>query len=578
MRKFITKSVLFLTLTSLIVSTNNDCHKHISAQQSSSASLEAHEGTKGYYIDNYQTNSEENTSPESNVAIATLSEMLKIFKPGVDSTEGEADAWKLGEVLNKDLHMENLLKTKKITEEASEEQQNFAYLADRRNQNYSMIFGLDTLSEDFIKGADAQTSIPDEIPEDAATVEYGEEGDWASPNSKYGKIVQLIIDIRDGSAKSTNPAKNYYQYARPFRWNKIDVSYPEINVIDTLIPRKKPEEEAFKDGGYPSGHTNAAHLAGLAIAYAVPEQYYSILLQASELGNSRIVAGMHSPFDVMGGRILSHAIASAALNDSALTASREEAFKNGRELVSNNSDKELNNQFYDKNPEKFQADKKLYLERLTYGFEQTGEVGRPAKVPKGSEILLETRFPYMSPEERRMVLYTTAIDSGYPLLDDGEGWGRLNLFDAVAGYGSFPEDVMVNLDPSKAPFGEYDVYRNNISGKGGLVKKGLGTLVLTGDNSYSGDTQIEEGKLIARNQSALGKGNVIVKSELEIDTTNGFHIQGDLNVLPEAKLIIHLTDLSDKFIVDGDTKIEGEIEIITDGSFSIPEGYNPFKS
>lgn len=578
MRKFTIKTVLLLTISGLVVSTNYDYPNYISAQQSESASLEAHKGIKGYYIDNYQTNSEENTSPESNVAIATLAEMLKIFKPGVDSSEGKGDAWKHGEVLNRELHLENLLKTRKITEEASKQQQHFAYLVDRRNQNYSMIFGLDTLSEDFIKGADAQTSIPVEIPEDAATVEYGEEGDWASPNSKYGKIVQLVIDIRDGSPKSTNPSKNYYQYARPFRWNKIDSNYPEINVIDTLIPRKKPEEEAFKDGGYPSGHTNAAHLAGFAFAYAVPEQYYSILLQASELGNSRIVAGMHSPFDVIGGRILSHAIASAALNDSTLTDSREEAFKNGRELISNNSDEELNNQFYDKNPEKFQADKKLYLERLTYGFEQTGEAGKPAKVPKGSEILLETRFPYMSPEERRMVLYTTAIDSGYPLLDDGEGWGRLNLFDAVAGYGSFPEDITVNLDPNKTPFGEYDVFRNNISGKGGLIKKGLGTLVLSGENSYSGNTQIEEGKLVARNKFALGKGDVNVKSELEIDTTNGFHIQGDLNVLPDAKLIIHVTDLSNKFIVDGDTKIEGEIKVITDDSLNLPENYNPFES
>ncbi|MFB5679155.1 hypothetical protein ACE3NQ_30360 [Paenibacillus terreus] len=39
----------------------------------------------------------------------------------------------------------------------------------------------------------------------------------------------------------------------------------------------------------------------LLMAYAVPERYQELLTRASGLGNNRIVAGMHSPFDVMGG-------------------------------------------------------------------------------------------------------------------------------------------------------------------------------------------------------------------------------------------------------------------------------------
>mgnify|MGYP000706622571 CR=1 FL=1 len=40
----------------------------------------------------------------------------------------------------------------------------------------------------------------------------------------------------------------------------------------------------------------------LQMAYAVPQQYSQMMLRSSELGNSRIVAGMHSCLDVIGGR------------------------------------------------------------------------------------------------------------------------------------------------------------------------------------------------------------------------------------------------------------------------------------
>lgn len=70
-----------------------------------------------------------------------------------------------------------------------------------------------------------------------------------------------------------------------------------------------------KDGGFPSGHTNAAYLAAIAYAYAVPERFSELLTAASELGESRIVAGMHSPLDVIGGRITATAMAAAMLQD-----------------------------------------------------------------------------------------------------------------------------------------------------------------------------------------------------------------------------------------------------------------------
>ncbi|VEA70722.1 Extracellular serine protease precursor [Serratia rubidaea] len=40
-----------------------------------------------------------------------------------------------------------------------------------------------------------------------------------------------------------------------------------------------------------------------------------------------------------------------------------------------------------------------------------------------------------------------------------------------------------------------EVYSNDISGHGGLTKEGIGTLVLTGNNSYSGPTLVNQGLL-----------------------------------------------------------------------------------
>ncbi|MNY57649.1 hypothetical protein D3C86_1938840 [compost metagenome] len=45
------------------------------------------------------------------------------------------------------------------------------------------------------------------------------------------------------------------------------------------------------------------------MAYVVPERFQEMLARGLELGENRIVAGMHSPLDVMGGRVLGQASA-----------------------------------------------------------------------------------------------------------------------------------------------------------------------------------------------------------------------------------------------------------------------------
>ncbi|MFX7816341.1 hypothetical protein ABTK28_20540, partial [Acinetobacter baumannii] len=90
----------------------------------------------------------------------------------------------------------------------------------------------------------------------------------------------------------------------------------------------------------------------------------------------------------------------------------------------------------------------------------------------GAEVLLETRFPYLSADQRRVVLKTTELASGYPVLDDAEGWGRLNLFAAADGYGAFNGNVIVSMDATQGGFNAADTWRNAISGAGKLTLQG----------------------------------------------------------------------------------------------------------
>ena len=39
-------------------------------------------------------------------------------------------------------------------------------------------------------------------------------------------------------------------------------------------------------------------------------------------------------------------------------------------------------------------------------------------MPQGAEALIETCFPYLDEEQRRWLLHSTGIESGYPALDD----------------------------------------------------------------------------------------------------------------------------------------------------------------
>ncbi|HEY1150624.1 MAG TPA: phosphatase PAP2 family protein [Pseudoduganella sp.] len=414
-----------------------------------------------------------------------------------------------GTVVNAGVHQANIDYVVKATAARTAEQATAAYLDDRRGKGYSVTDGMGPLTAAWRAAAQQTTTIAS-VPADATTVLYNDGGNntgvAGSANASFGSVVDLINTM--GNNGSTEPAKRFYKYARPYRWSS------SVSVLPALVPAKSSTPST--DGGFTSGHSAEAVRDALAMAYVVPERYQEILTRGLELGEARIWAGMHSPLDVISGRILAQAVVAANLVDSANAAKKTAAYAQAHTgLMAQTgttadtfaayaqSGTPANDRFAD-----YATNKANYLRRLTFGFAPIAATTSAASVPKGAEVLLETRLPYLSDAQRRVVLKTTALPSGYPVMDDAEGWGRLNLFAAADGYASFTGNVTIVMDASKGGFNANDRWRNDIGGSGKLVKQGSGTLRLAGNNSWSGGTQLEGGALEGDSTSAFGSGDV----------------------------------------------------------------------
>ena len=135
-----------------------------------------------------------------------------------------------------------------------------------------------------------------------------------------------------------------------------------------------------------------------------------------------------------------------------------------------------------------------YTYYLTYDLPAVGPTNLAPVVPADAYVLIETRFPYLSVGQLDEILATTELPSG-GALDNGSGWARLNLYAAAGGYGAFPSNVTVNMNAALGGFNAFDVWSNNISGPGGLTLQGSGTLVLAGDDTFTGGVNVQGGAL-----------------------------------------------------------------------------------
>jgi autotransporter-associated beta strand protein len=495
---------------------------------------------------------------------------------------------------------ENIRYVVDVTANRTDDQAILAFLDDRRSKNYSVIDGFGPLTlawvdasgayveldgikkSDVLNNANYDPASNDDSKYVGAATAYVNDGTFADGAKPLTKAADLVYLFRQTSPASTSASKYIFSTPRPWRMNdagedsftgtsgytyscvdkdgvetlkNFDEYTSNVSVIPGLMCARSSHstshessglytastENARKDGGYPSGHTNAGILAAMAYAYALPQRFSEMMTRGSQLGEDRILAGMHSPVDVIGGRIHALAVAAYALNQpegAQIAADAASAAQNhftsladaagmslyeyahqtvtgeagytytdkGTEYV---NVKVFDNNIYDDH----EANKALYRSRLTYGFTQNAaDAGKGAEVPAGAEALLKSRQPYLSDDQRRAVLATTEVDSGYPILDQSNGWGRIDLVTAADGYGAFEGDVDIYMSASNGGFNAQDWWRNDISGEGKLTKSGTGTLTLTGDNTYTGGTVVKGGILEATSASAFGAGDLYVSS------------------------------------------------------------------
>lgn len=356
------------------------------------------------------------------------------------------------------------------------------------------------------------------------------------PGSDAGDVLNAI-DRLGGSwaGGQVDVAKRHYAasnaYGRAYAMGPVGRPLTRDNPrpwqVSPLI-RRDPRLGADYSAGspaYPSGHTTDGYTQSLLLAMIFPERARQILARASDYAESRIVLGVHYPLDVIGGRILATSAIVRLLTErsSAFGVSRPRGFAAAAgilraDLARRCAVAAVANGCDDGSTAPYPGlaqDRAAYRARLTYGMVPVSATDRPAIVPRNAEMLLATRFPYLDARQRRDILATTEIPSGYAL-DDGSGYARLDLFAAAGGYGAFSRTATIRMNAADGPIAARDVFSNDIHGPGGLIKLGDGTLVLAGNNDFAGGITIRGGAVVA-DAKGLGRGPVRNDATLMLD-------------------------------------------------------------
>lgn len=243
-----------------------------------------------------------------------------------------------------------------------------------------------------------------------------------------GKLPKFRALLAQGAAAMQTPdasssaTKTYFGVTRPIDWPS------------TPIRRVPKPGSAYSDVAgslsFPSGHARIGMVEAAALAVMLPEVAPQILDRGADFGHSRIVLGVHTPLDVIGGKAVALRMVAQRLDD-----------RQWRTTVFEPAMREVRTALEAKCGTTIAACADApgadgtYRQRLTYGLPQSGTPGVPLAVPTGAEALLTYSHPTLTAEQRRQILASTAIDSGYPL-DMGRtaadsGWTRIDLATAL---------------------------------------------------------------------------------------------------------------------------------------------------
>ena len=248
-----------------------------------------------------------------------------------------------------------------------------------------------------------------------------------------GKLPRFRALLAGGATKMQTPdassseAKTYFGAVRP--------------VNAGIGIKRVPNAGSVYDGiegslSFPSGHSRVYQVMGASLAVMLPEYAPQLLARGADGGHSRIVLGVHSPLDVIGGKAVgTRMVAQRLADDQWRTQVFEPAMRELRAGLEAKCGTTIAECAQPASPAAAAAE---YRQRLTYDLPQLRTGGVPLTVPDGAEALLTFTHPDLTAEQRRQILTDTAVDSGYPLDLTGTsapasdiGWTRIDIAAAL---------------------------------------------------------------------------------------------------------------------------------------------------
>ena len=205
-----------------------------------------------------------------------------------------------------------------------------------------------------------------------------------------------------------------------------------------------------------------------------------------------------------------------------------------------------------------------------YGYQAVSGTSFAAPQVSAAAALLMEQFPWMTSNQIRETLLTTATDLGAPGVDNVYGHGLLNAGKAMGGPGQLLSSQVFNVTP-----GTYTFFNDLTASYSSFTKAGEGTLVLEGNVTLGSNLSILDGTLV--NQGTItsfvgvaspgvlaGNGTVVgdINNSGTIKLDNGgMTIQGRLyNVAGTMDFELGSILTVDRIRLDGITSISSKPE------------------
>ena len=209
---------------------------------------------------------------------------------------------------------------------------------------------------------------------------------------------------------------------------------------------------------------------------------------------------------------------------------------------------------------------------ISASFVSNGNYGTSFSTPivTATAALIYEKYPWMSNDNIKETLFTTAYEvkaeaNSGKTADDIKanfGVGIINPVKAMNGVAEFRKDFNANVK-----LDNLYIFSNDISGTGGIIKDGIGTLALTGNNTFTGPSKVENGTLWLTgankadftNNATLRVTNANVKGITNNDVLINEGLKVDKLVLgPNSKIY---TDLGETIEVLNEASLNGRVLI-----------------